>query len=613
MIKPIKMKKRQLYLLFSLWLPYSSFAGVFSQPQKEFSFQYFDYQNTKDSVADALKKQSISTDGVLYDRCRDNGLYKELYTWDRRCYLTEEQTSKAPYNAIVALTKPEDGFVYCTGTIVKNPNDGKLYVYTAAHCTNRTGANPIHVRMQDGNEMDCEPAYVGFGSDDSDVAMYKISKEYENDVPFVTTGNMQSGYVEIIGYGSLPIMNNNQIKAFHQTHADKLRELDVDQNDFYNFSIRSELYTTLPKDSHLKGSFHCYLAQDAEPFDKEHHCQSWHGNSGGPIFDENGKLVAILTGGYANLSTDRYAVTPVNQEIVSDAEDEFIFITSKSKLRNEAGDCFRITDQKGNLVEESADKCQDIPLGSWSVVLGKGEYSGVSRCSASSKDDHFGINPFDYENIEWDSLPNGYEDYIYSNCWCKTNGVNSNWKTVSIPSLTETNNDCIHSCTQSCFKDFSEEENSLTQPKSTKRQLNSTSDNDYYTPYNNPYAAEGDTVIAHTPSYCVVMEGTYISYKELNSTRCKDLPVDSWEVTYADNTKYTGISKCTTSDTVFDDKNIDSLPNGKNCWCKLDGTNTKWEKTGWIHNHENFATSAYDNCDNVCASECARNFMKSMK
>ncbi len=595
------MKKSRLYLLLSLCLPCSSstFAGVFNQPTQEFSLSYEDYRATKASVIDAINKNSIADDGSLYDRCRDNGLYRNLYTWDRRCYLTEEQTSRAPYNAIVALIEPKDGFIYCTGTIVKNPNDGKLYVYTAAHCTKRTDTNPIRVKMQNGNEMDCEPAYVGLGSARNDVAIYKIPKEHENDVPFVTTDSMYSGYVEIIGYGSLPIMSNNQIKAFHQAHADKLQELDVDQNDFYNFSIRGELYQTLPEDSHLKGSFHCYLTQGPEPFDKERYCQAWHGNSGGPIFDENGKLVAILTGGYENLTENKYAVIPLSQEIVSDAEDEFMLITSRSKLRNEAGDCFTI-DQKGKPVEADDNKCQDIPLSSWNVVLGKSEYSGISKCSASEEKDRFNINPFNHDNIDWNSLPNGYEDYVYSNCWCKTNGVNSNWKTAFV--ISSNNDRCIHNCTQACLADFLTEAKSLDKTEQHDTSKNTDSDNN-----------NDATMIAHTPSYCVVTQGTYTDYKESINTKCKDLPVDSWEVTYTDNTKYTGISKCTTSATTFNDKNIDSMPNGNNCWCKLDGTNTKWEKTGWIHNRKNFDTSAYDNCDNVCASECAKNFMKSTK
>lgn len=61
----------------------------------------------------------------------DGCVHPEQYTIDRRCYVTDVQKERLPYNTVVALV--EDGIKYCTGTIIKDEN-GDLYVYTARLC-----------------------------------------------------------------------------------------------------------------------------------------------------------------------------------------------------------------------------------------------------------------------------------------------------------------------------------------------------------------------------------------------------------------------------------------------------------------------------------------------
>lgn len=544
-------------------------------PGASFGVNGYDYVKT--AVNKAIKENAFEhasgvRTGSFSDRCQNNGAHYNDYTIDRRCYLTDEQKQKSPYNAVVALY--DKGGNYCTGTIVKNPNDGKLYVYTARHCVDDNGTDPISVRLQDGTEMQVEFMYSGMGKQGNDSAMYKIPDEYTESVPFVTTGDMYSGYFEVVGYGALPIMSDKQILAARDEFKKALSNKKINKDNFIKEIGETKLFTKIfPNDSEqLKGSFHCHLSDFESSGDKasvdKTSCQSWGGNSGGPIFDENGLLIAIHTQGRARefiaYYDNLYAETFLGgQEEVSDVQDEII--NSNSKVRDKAGRCFTAFQNKNNSYTLSnSNLCKDVPFGGWSITLGNGAtYTGFAKCMATESV----LNNNDFNR-------SGTGKY----CWCKTAGANANWE-YSYQAYKDADG-CETWCEEDCAKDFTEKEEFLTsnQPKTP---------NANFRTYKGSCFAKVD----------LQGNGNY-RFGNVDSSQCSDIPYGGWAVIYADGTKYHGMAKCTSLDTiqVNAELNRSITTTGEQCWCKFDGANTDWIKT--------YVFDDSSECEDTCGQAC---------
>lgn len=543
------------------------------------SFGITNYEYAKSKVNQAIKDNSIefssSISGNFSDRCQNGGIHRNDYTVDRRCYLTDEQKQEPPYNAVVALYNEYGN--YCTGTIVKNPNDGKLYVYTAKHCVESNGTEPLSVRMQDGTEMTVKFMYMGMGKQHSDSAIYKIPDEYTANIPFVTTGGMYSGYFEIVGYGALPIMSDKQIdatrKAFKQALTDK-------KIDFVEKIHNKAFKQMFPDDAHqLKSSLHCRLVnrdslgEEKASVDKTN-CQAWHGNSGGPVFDEDGQMVAILTHGVGMASDDWYAETFLGgQEEVSDIQDEIT--NSNSKLRDKAGRCFTAVRNKDDqYIISNSDLCVDIPFGGWNITLGNGAtYTGFARCMPSNN--IFEIDDFNH------STTGQY-------CWCKTNGANTNWE-YSYNSYTDSDR-CENWCELDCAKDFAVKEKILTRAPEPK------------TP---------NALLFDKTGICfakIDYHGDY-AFTKVDSSQCAGMPYGSWSFIHTNGTKYSGLAKCAPTDSTLNNGEfntmLDRSTTGKYCWCKLDGANSTWGKGATFDNS--------DKCEDLCEKRCAEGFMKGIR
>ncbi len=223
---------------------------------------------------------------ALDDACTKPG----EFTIDRRCYVTDEQKTKKPFNATVALL--DNNKPYCTGTIVKY--EDKLYVYTANHCAK--DGNSITIRLQNGQEYNITQLRNGGNKDDrfhtQDWALYTMesttelipytqisdkfelnTKRYEEikeqSFPGIyaeykdklnATGRYDSEEAnklaksiatyeaediaekqsadefnaKVLGYGALKIMSNTDIAEFKQKYIEYLKSND------YNLDISDE-------------------------------------------------------------------------------------------------------------------------------------------------------------------------------------------------------------------------------------------------------------------------------------------------------------------------------------------------------------------------------------
>ncbi len=309
----------------------------------------------KKTVKHAIIDDSVDIDsGVFHDRCENNGIYRDEYTIDRRCYITDEQKKQYPYNAVVGLVeevlfsygldggiKENYDDVYCTGTIVQNPQDMQLYMYTASHCVSYlTGDNAV-VQLQDGAKIKVRRVKNRVGVNLGDVAVYKIPDDYVDNVPFATVDknavfeNAQS--YNLIGYGTLSIMSDKQI---HQAKEKYASFFEITESELYADEelINKLAYEILPMDSRLKGSFDCNLSPDFHSTA----CQAWKGNSGGPIFDKNGNIVAVQAQGWApiiSLRDEFYAST------FFDGHEPILPVIDDSEQWKDVKDCIKLCDQ----------------------------------------------------------------------------------------------------------------------------------------------------------------------------------------------------------------------------------------------------------------------------
>lgn len=285
------------------------------------------------------------------DSCMENGKYKEQYKTDKRCYITDEQRKTQPYNAVVGILTTNDT-IKCTGTVVNK--NGKLYVYTAKHCIinqSNIPQNQIRVKTQTGQIFTATEYNVGnFYREDlvikdnqrsepahhisGDWAIYTLddtnlpSVELTDKLKIKIKDNTLHYDARIVGYGSLKIMNDKEIKDFKQQYIDYLKTHNkvvlnkdnqktygfVDKginttNDFvYNFMVflnksKRDYYEDMFKNNDMLKVSRCAYTSDG----KYHNCQIWGGGSGGAVFDNKDNLMAIHTRGHAYIGGDLHA------------------------------------------------------------------------------------------------------------------------------------------------------------------------------------------------------------------------------------------------------------------------------------------------------------------
>lgn len=276
------------------------------------------------------------------------------YTIDKRCYVTDEQKKEKPYNAVVAVGG-------CTGTIAKwnrrltNTDfaglDDLPYLFTAKHCTDHNDDNvpdkTLMIELQNGSI--CMVTLVGYGNYDrkkdtnraGDWAVYRlpvdliknVSGGYHLDMLSAAVVEKEINWVHAdadakrdnrsivnVGYGRLKIMSDKDIENFRQRYLNYLKwhginreEKDVGIYEDNSVNTKNEtakkfIYSSIrmrhatPRlfgDNKLKVST-CSFSSDS-------HCQVWNGNSGGPLFDNENRLVGVATRGYDYIGGEVHA------------------------------------------------------------------------------------------------------------------------------------------------------------------------------------------------------------------------------------------------------------------------------------------------------------------
>ena len=263
------------------------------------------------------------------------------YTIDKRCYVTAEEKAQKPYNTTVALIDHTDNTPMCTGTIIRIQD--MLVVYTAAHCIvfDEHKAEKITIRLQDGREFIA--SYNNSGNfvlppetemteeeleewmiehNPHDWAIYNIPEQYYNNIPYtLITNNYHSNALHnatVVGYGSLKIMSDNDIKDFKQKYIDYLNGRP--QNDDYGFVndniatndpvVLNFLYEHQSDISDVIFNDNIKLKQSKCEYGGEFNaknCQAWGGNSGGPVYDNNNHIMGIVTLVYPFIGDTQHA------------------------------------------------------------------------------------------------------------------------------------------------------------------------------------------------------------------------------------------------------------------------------------------------------------------
>ena len=294
-------------------------------------------------------------------RAADHCTNPDEYTIDKRCYVTDEQKKEKPYSATVALIKKGDMLtdhgtgmftrVYCSGTIVKrrgltSDNIG-YFVYTAKHCVSEDGnniRNQIQIKTQSGKEFTATLVKAGDYLEKESItypgdwAIYRIlPNDTQSNSKFAVGDELENMYVKIdgsvgkqyrdarvIGYGSLTIASDAEIKDMKDKYIKFLEENDIDiskldetQLSDYGLSgsgvvadqegnkwllkFKKAVWDTflIVGDKALKVSYCAYSDDKSGETGNMNDCQSWEGNSGGGVFDKDGNLIGILTRGYS--------------------------------------------------------------------------------------------------------------------------------------------------------------------------------------------------------------------------------------------------------------------------------------------------------------------------
>ena len=255
----------------------------------------------------------------------DTCLLPQEYTIDKRCYVTDSQKQIKPFNSVVLIIDAG-----CSGTIVKN-ND-KLYVYTAKHCTdtNYDGIpdTKLTVQLQDKRILNAIQVSMGeyeittdtnqygdwaiylLDTNTTDIPYVNISQIFQNDV------NNAEEQALSIGYGKLKIMSDTEIDNFKNLYVNYLQNQTVQNQGFYkggintnnelvqNFvaTLDTDYYIDIFANDELKQS-RCTIMADGST----HNCQTWHGDSGGGVFDNNGNIMRITTRGRSIIGGESHA------------------------------------------------------------------------------------------------------------------------------------------------------------------------------------------------------------------------------------------------------------------------------------------------------------------
>ncbi len=264
------------------------------------------------------------------------------YTVDKRCYITDTQKDKKPYNATVAVVIEDVG--YCTGTIVKDRDNGKLYLYTAKHCVvddHNKAYTKINIILHDGRTIEVNKNKSGNMLSDivynQDWATYRVPDEY-GDIDFTEiSGNYKKGFgpfasvydARVVGFGAMKVMSDDDINEFKAKYLDYLAEEEEkdekeierlekrvmkknrgiklasgDGKNFFNYLQEeepwyvAELYSD---NANLKES-RCRYTSSGIGKD----CQGWGGNSGGGIFDNEGNIMGLITRGLVIVGGKRH-------------------------------------------------------------------------------------------------------------------------------------------------------------------------------------------------------------------------------------------------------------------------------------------------------------------
>ena len=274
------------------------------------------------------------------------------YTVDKRCYVTDEQKTEKPYNAVVALVNGND--IYCTGTIVSK--DNKLYLYTAKHCTDINEDNlsdsSLRIKMQNGKKLTVSKNNVGSNNlsdnhlvSQGDWGIYDIETKDVDSVNITTNKKIsdrnkinevyEAAYdTRVVGYGLVKIMSDAEIQKFKDNYVSWLKKkgfTDEDVNGVpglfgvisgsgvnvgndvvskYIEEMSDSNFNRIFKDEKLKQSECKYVsASTSKTTDKNYYfgCQGFGGNSGGGMFDNEGNLMAIVTLGEAAVGSEHHA------------------------------------------------------------------------------------------------------------------------------------------------------------------------------------------------------------------------------------------------------------------------------------------------------------------
>jgi hypothetical protein len=260
---------------------------------------------------------------------------QETYTIDRR---ENADWSRPPYNSIIKLII---GDRHCTATKV---SDDK--VLTARHCLKNAKGYNVSLKDKNNNSYTIKNYKLGNDSDwailkdgdDSDWAILKA--DMKNDIPSMNVSKLMlyKRDVERVGFGSLKILSDQEIRNLRQAYAcylyknernpiKFLREINIffdsyekvniyastKNEDFVNFRD-SDIFKTIKdhnkifRDSNNLKISKCQASLSSNKMLPISGCQNWGGDSGGPFLYQHSEgkwnLIGISVTGSYMISND---------------------------------------------------------------------------------------------------------------------------------------------------------------------------------------------------------------------------------------------------------------------------------------------------------------------